>query len=236
MKILIARRLLNLMMLFQCIFLLSGCNKIIDWGKSNFAQAHQYSQDFIRSAQSFIRSTIVYHQFTTVATFDAIFLTDQMRMLFVDYHRQCHGLTSEQELTMRKRLVNENKYFISFYVIGAQKEHIYETPKTLFTGSYQKQTELLGFKDAAWNVRMVVGNKEFIPESIRTVDLPVEFRSFFGNRFDQFSSTYLVRFAVHDADNQPIFQPSKKYNVMLKYTSSDYQVDMKWRNMVYTRV
>lgn len=233
---LIARRIFTVVTLFQFIFLLSGCNKIVDWGKANFEQASKYAQDFIRAAQVFIRSNVIYDEFTIVATFDTLFLTDQMRMLFVDYHKQHHGLTDEQESIMRKRLINENKYFISFYVVATQKQHIYENDKTLFTGSYQKNSEILGSKDATWNIRMKVGNKEYLPESIRIADLPMEFRAFFGTRLDQFSYVYLVRFAVQDAQGHLIFEPGKKYNVVLKYTSAIYKAEALWRNMVYTKL
>lgn len=235
MKNLSASLWLRVLISFECIFLLSGCNKIIDWGKSNFAQAPVYAQDFVKAAQTYLRSTLVYSQFTTVANFDAIFLTDQMRMLYIDYHKKCHGLSAEQESLMRTRMLNENKYFISFYVIAAQKEHLYNSRKALFTGTYQKQTDVLGSKYASWAISMIVDKKEYIPESIRIVDLPMEYRNFFGDRLSQFNSTYLVRFAVKDPQGDPIFESFKKYKVLLKFTSSDYQVDLIWKNMMYSK-
>ena len=226
---------LKILISIECIFLFSGCNKIIDWGKKNFAQTQPYANDFVRAAQPYLRSSIVYYEFTTEATFHAIFLTDQMRMIFVDYHKQCYGLNPEQELMTRKRMINENKYFVSFYVIGEQKEHIYDTGRSLFNGNYQKQTELLGSKDATWNVTMRVGNKEYAAESIRVVELPMEFRNFFGKNLDQFCSTYLVRFPIQDAHERLIFEPSKKYNVTLHFVSPIYQTDMTWKSIVYSK-
>jgi hypothetical protein len=227
------QRLQVLILPFGLIFL-TGCNKIINWGQQNFEQAKVYSQKFISAGRAYVRSTIVYSQFTTVATFDAIFLTDEMRMIYVDYHKQCHGLSEEQESLMRQRMINENKYFISFYVIAAQKEHLYETDKSLFNGIYQKQTEILGSKDASWNASMIVGNKEYLPESIRVVELPMEYRNCFGHRVNQFSTTYLVRFAVANPQDRLILQPGKKHNVALKFTSPLYQVDLKWRHILYS--
>lgn len=230
-----AGRALSICFLVQCIVFLSGCNKIIDWGKSNFRQATRYSQNFISAAQHYIRSLIMYNEFTTIATFDAIFLTDHMRMLYVDYHNKCHGMTSEQEDSMRKRLINENKYYISFYVIGTQKEHIYNTNKALFTGEYLKQPEILGLKDCAWNVRMLVNGKEYMPESIRVIDLPIEFNNFFGHRISQFTTAYIVRFPINNSAGKPVIESHKKYNVVLRFTSRDYEDDMEWKNVVYSK-
>ncbi len=236
MKIRSVHQWFKIVFLFKIMFFLSGCNKLVEWGEQNFAQTKRYSQEFEKVAQSFLRSTFVYTQFTTAATFDAIFLTDQMRMLFVDYHKQFHGLTSEQESIMRQRLLNENKYFVSFYLIGFQKDHLYDSGKALFTGVYKKYPDFLGSKDAAWNVSMVVGNKTYIPESVRMVDLPMEYRNFFGVRLNQFNSTYLVRFAAQDAQGKQIFDPFKKYTVTLRIKSPIFDSNaMTWKNILYSK-
>ena len=236
MKMFRVRQWLKMALPLECMLFLSGCNKVVNWGKSNFAQTKRYSEDFTKASQAFIRSTFVYSQFTMAATFDAIFLTDQMRMLFVDYHKRFHGLNSEQEATLRQRLLNENKYFISFYVIGFQKEHLYDSGKALFTGVYQKFSDFLGTKDSSWNISMLVGDKKYYPESVRAVDLPMEYRSCFGIKLNQFNTTYLVRFAVQDPASKPIFEPFKKYNVKLCITSPLFESDaMEWHNIVYTK-
>lgn len=215
------------------IFFLSGCNKIINWGQENFKQTPVYCENVIKAAQTFVRSSIVYSQFATVAMFDAIFLTDQARMLYVDYHKQTTAISLEQESLLRARMTNENKYFISFYVIGHQKEHLYNTSKDLFTGSYHKNSELLGGKDATWNVTMIVNGREYTPESVRVVDLPFEYREFFKGRFSQHSNTYLVRFSPVGADQKLILVPHKKHTVMLRFTSPLYKTELVWKNLVY---
>ncbi len=226
---------LQILISLECILLLSGCNKIIEWGKQNFEQAPKYCEDFVKAAHPFLRSKIVYSQFETVACFDALFLTDDMRMLYMDYHKKFHSLTSSQESLMRTRTINENKYFISFYVLALQKEHLYESTKSLFTGTYQKQSELLGTKHSSWNVSMLVGNQEYIAESIRIVDLPMEYRNFFGKQCHQFNTAYLVRFDLKDSLGNIIFEPFKKYKVTLRLKSAEYQVELLWKNIVYCK-
>lgn len=235
MKIFKAYKLLSVLFFFQCIVLLTGCNKIIDWGKANFKQAAKYGQDFVKRAKPYLRSTIVYKQFTTIARFDTLFLTDQVRTLYVDYHKVSHGLAAEQESVMRKRLMHENKLYVSFYVVASQKEHSYATNKALFTGSYQKESDILGSKDASFNVYMKVGSAQYYPESIKVVDLPLEYKNIFSDVLDQFSTVYLVRFAMQNSQGHAIFEPMKKYNVALKFTSAVYQVESVWNNLIYTR-
>lgn len=217
------------------LLMISGCNKIINWGKQNFAQAPVYSEPFVREAQNYVKSALVYSQFSTVAMFDAIFLTDQMRMIYLDHHTKASSLTDQQKAIAKTRLLNENKYFISFYVIAYQKEHLYSSTKDLFTGSYQKQSDIFGNKDASWNISMIVNDRVYIPESVKIVDLPFEFREFFGRRLSQFHTTYLVRFAAQDQKGHTILEPLKKYKITLQFKSVMYESELIWRNMVYQK-
>ncbi len=236
MKIRSVHQWLKIVILVQSIVFLSGCNKLIDWGQKNFEQTKRYSQEYEKAAQAFLRSTFVYTEFTMAATFDAIFLTDQMRMLYADYHKIFHDISEEQTALLKQRLINENKYFVSFYLIGNQKEHLYDSGKALFTGVYKKFPDFLGAKDSAWSVSMIVGNKTYVPESVRFVDLPMEYRNFFGMRLNQFNSTYLVRFAAQDKHGKQIFDPFKKYTVTLRIKSPIFDSDaMVWKGIVYSR-
>lgn len=212
---------------------LSGFTKIIDWGKENFKQAVRHEQPYVKSAQPFIRNLKVYDQFTIVATFEVMLLTDQMRMLYVDYFKKEHPMSREQEATLRQRQINENRYFISMYVIGSQKEHAYLTNKALFTGEYQKATEMLKGADAMWNITLVVGGRQYTPESIRMVELPVEYRQCFGSDFSQFSTSYLVRFSALDVQGKNIFSPDRQSSVVVRFSSPVYQADATWKPLFY---
>ncbi len=219
----------------QCIVLVSGCNKIIDWGQQNFKQATKHSQDLVQLVQPYFRSTIAYNQFATVAEFNVLFLTDKVRTLYVDYHKRYHGLTPEQESLMLQRVLNENKYFISFYVVGSQPDNFYESNKSLFTGEYQKLTSLLGDKEATWNVRLKIGNKEYLPDSVKVAELPVEYRHFFGDRFSQFKSVYIVRFDAKDAQGRPLFPLRELHTFSLRFLSSFCHTEVEWKQCLYSK-
>jgi len=226
----IKRQLLLVPLGFLC---LSGFSKITDWGKENFKQTAQYAQPFVAAAQQFIRTVKIRNQFSVVATFDVMLMTDQMRMLYVEYYKKSHGLTKAQEASLRQRQLNENKYFISMYIVADQTDHIYINNKALFTGEYQKSPALLGNKDSMWHVHMIIAGKEYWPESIRVVDLPTEYSQCFGLASNQFSTAYLVRFSAVDDHNNYIVSPDSKSTIVLQFTSSLYQADMAWKQMTY---
>jgi len=223
--------LLQGILLIQCILFISGCT-ILDWGKKNFKQAERYERDIVQKVAPYVKSTIVYQQLSTIATFDALFLTDKMRMMYVDYYTKRHLVSSEKESIMRQRLLNENKYYISFYVVGAQTENLYVSSHALFTGEYHKQASLLGEKDAEWQLYMKVDGKEYAPDSIRVVELPIEYQHFLASRYSQFKSVYLVKFDSVDQYDQEILSEGM-HDVSLTLVSPRYKAQLEWNNVEY---
>lgn len=217
----------------QFILFMAGC-KIIDWGKENFKQTDRYNNDLIKYIQPFIASTIVYDQFETIAQFDAIFLTDKARMYYVDYFAQRHILSEEKESVMRQRLLNENKYYISFYIVGSQLEYIYPNNRSFFTGRHYKQKTLLGERDAEWQVKLKVADQEYAPDSIRVVELPIEWQYFLGAKYSQFKSVYLIKFDAIDQFDKEIL-PAGKHKVSLLFTSACYKTMLEWKDVIYTQ-
>ena len=80
---------------------------------------------------------------------------------------------------------------------------------------------------------MIVGGRQYAPESIRVVDLPVEYRQFFGSDFSQFSTSYLVRIAAVDGKGNYIFSPDRKSSVVIRFSSPLYQADATWSHLQY---
>jgi len=223
---------ISILVCIQFILFATGC-KVIDWGKDNFKQTERYDKEFVKHIQPFLRTTFVYDQLATIADFDAMFLTDSARMLYVDYFKQKHVLSEEKESVMRQRLINENKYYISFYILGSQVENLYPANRSLFTGEYYKQQALLGEKDAEWQVRLKVDGQEYVPDSIRVVELPTEWQHFFGTRYSQFKSVYLVKFDAVDTYDREILA-SGKHTVGLQFISARYKANLEWKDIVYS--
>lgn len=215
----------------QFILFSSGC-KIVEWGKENFKQAERYEKSIIKKIEPYLKSTIVYQQLSTIASFDALFLTDQARMLYVDYYVKRHLVSDEKESIMRQRLLNENKYYISFYVVGSQTENLYVSSHALFTGEYHKQGPLMGEKEAEWQIAMRVDGQEYVPDSVRVVELPLEYQHFYGSKYSQFKTAYLVKFDAVDEYDREILS-SATQDISLIFTSPRYETKLEWKNVSY---
>lgn len=205
-------------------------NRILAWAQENFKQADQHHHDYIERSKEFIRNLKVYNKLSAIATFDVMLLTDQARMLFVDYHGKIQGLSFDEIQSLYNRQINENKYFISAYVIAWQDEFSYETSKSLFTGEYQRNTNLLKGDDPIWNVSLIVGGRKYLPETIKVVEIPVEYQKFFGACCNQYATVYLVRFAAKDKFNNYIFTEQKS-SPIIRFSSPRYKVDAIWKNI-----
>lgn len=211
----------------------TGCNKVVDWGMENFKQAQRYDEGMIKHMTPYIRSAIVYNQLETVADFTALFLTDAARMLYVDYYMNKHTINKEKESIMRQRLLNENKYYISFYVVCSQSEHLYPDNMSLFTGRYYKNAVMLGEKDSEWQVSLHVKGKDFVPDSIRVVEMPIEYQHFLGSHYSQFKSVYLVKFDALDEQDHEILTGGS-HVVTLQFSSARYKTKLTWKDVTYT--
>lgn len=205
-------------------------NRILAWAQENFKQAEQHHHDYIKRSQEFIRNLKVYDQLSLKATFDVMFLTDDARKLFVDYHAKIQGMTFDDMQTLYQRQINENKYFISAYVVAWHDEYAYLNSKSLFTGEYHKNTSILKGDDPVWNVSLIVGGRRYLPETIKVVEMPVEYQRFFGPCCNQFATTYLVRFAAKDKFNNYIFT-NQKCSPVIRFSSPMYKVDAIWKNI-----
>lgn len=223
---------ISVIFFIQCIVFIAGC-KVVEWGKENFQQAERYDKTMTKHMKPFLRSAIVYEQLATMADFDAIFLTDAARMVYVDYYTQRHLISKEKDSVMRQRLLNENKYYISFYIVGSQAEYLYPNDRSLFTGEHYKQQALLGEKDAEWQVRLRVKDQEYAPDSIRVVELPIEYQHFFGSRYSQFKSVYLVKFDALDSYDHEILSGGR-HAVSLHFVSARYKAKLEWKDVIYT--
>ncbi len=224
-------RYITIVGFMQLLLVLPGC-KFMDWGNATFRQAEKVSDKYCKSMAPFLRSAAVYDQFVSIADFSALFLTDDARMLYADYFFHRNFKTPDEQALSRERLLKENDYYITFYVVGYQPPALYPSGKALFSGEYQVQGPLLGSVDANWKLSMVVDGKEYAPSDIRSIRLPVEYQHFFGVHWSQFKLAYKVRFDAQDEHGNDVLSPGA-HNVTLKFNSVVYDVLLEWKNIEY---
>src|SRR5437016_411192 len=87
----------NIIILSLCGALLSilpGCWRAVDWAKSNFYQGKCIEQCI--QVDAYIRSARIHDLLSVRATFDALWLSDEVRTAYVDLHTMRYGKSAEQ--------------------------------------------------------------------------------------------------------------------------------------------
>lgn len=165
---------------------MTSCVKYYDLIKSEFPQGKELPDNKVVAAQ-YKRSAVVYDEFQTAAAFNVLWLSDELRSAYVNMYCDRRGLTCDEKEEMLKRQLEENKHWISFYVLADIRS---------------KTNSALGDENASWTLSAQLGDYDaLVPESIKEVDLEPEYQAVFGSAFNLFKVAYLVKFpiGVHDA-------------------------------------
>jgi len=207
MKVLMKIRTLSL---FVGVLFLSGCGRIIDWGERTFTQAPALDSD-IAQAQQYIRSVTMYDQLTTRARFDALWLSDEVRVNYANLYILKFGKTDEQKKVFLRRQLEENNHFITFYVLST-----YEHP--------------LGNSDSEWTFFLRIDDKNYAPIEIKAIDLSPEYIHIFGKKYSRFKVPYSIKFDAKDINDQFLITPETK-NITLYGRSLKAEVIFMWDTM-----
>ena len=178
------KRMIHVYAAAVMLLLLPGCGRFIDWGKSNFYQGEQVD-NYRCDIKPYIRSVTIYDQFTTRAMFDALWLSDEVRLSYVDLHVSRQGKDEERKNSLLRRQLEENNHYLSFYVLSLHEEK-------------------LGDPDSEWSMFLRVNDEFYQPMEIKEIELPYEYQIFFGKLWNRFKVPYLVRFSANDADDVPL--------------------------------
>jgi hypothetical protein len=159
----------------------AGCIKYHDLVKSEFPQC-KTQPDQHEVAYRYRRSVTVYDVYQTKAIFNALWLSDQVRTAYVDVYGGKRGMDEQAKEEMLKRLLEENKHWLNFYVLAEVGDKTYTS---------------LSEKYAAWTLYVMIDNdKKIMPESIKEVDLEPEYQLMFAKTFNPFKTAYLVKFPL----------------------------------------
>lgn len=166
------------------MLVLPGCGRFIDWGKANFYQGNKVA-DPSCNVKPYIRSVTIYDQFTTKATFNVLWLSDEVRETYARFHTTRQGGNDEKLESLLYRQLEENEHYVSFYVLS-----LYEIK--------------LGEPESSWSFFMKLNDVYYQPLEIKRVELPYEYQIFMGTTWNRFKVPYLVRFANRDVDGLPL--------------------------------
>lgn len=190
------------------LVVLSGCTRIIDWGRCNFYQGQQAVID-TTTVRSYIQSLTMYDQFTTVAQFDVLWLSDAVRTEFVQTKAHSLGKTQEQTDMLLKRQLEENNHFITFFVL---------TP-----------FDLVGNQSAAeWAMFLEIDENTFVPIETKIIELSPIYRFYLGKKYSRFKTVYQVKFDARTAQDTPLITPETK-RIALHFRSTQKEGVVCWQ-------
>lgn len=172
------------------LFMLPGCGRVIDWGKSNFYQGEDV-KDFTSGVAPFIRSVTIYDQLATKAIFDVLWLNDEVRTSYAHLHMLRQGKDEEKLYAFLRRQLEENNHYISFYVLS----------------TYDVK---LGVPESHWSFFLQIDDQEYHPFEVKEIELPYEYQLFFGKGWNRFKVPYIVRFHSEDEDKKPLLADDAK--------------------------
>ncbi len=195
----------------MCMAMLSGCIKYYDLVESEFPQAEK-EPDYRDVAHAYKRSKTVYEEFETKAGFDALWLSDDVRTSYVQMYAKKRGLAADGREELLKRQLEENKHWISFYVLADIRE---------------RGAGTLGDSATAWTMFASVDQQNIPAESVKECDLDPEYQLLFGASGVNFKTCYLVKFAIESAVSVKLGQQSFK-KIALTMSSPKRKAVLQW--------
>lgn len=191
------------------LVLLSGCGGVKEWVDQTFDQGKEH-KNYRKTVKKYLKSISIYDQFTTVALFDVMWLSDQMRILYSDVYGAMHGRGQEVRKTFLRRQLKANDYFVSFYVLSTD-----QVP--------------LNLQPTQWAIHLEINGKTYAPTDVKTVELPAEYQMFFGRLLTKHKRPYEVRFDRKDPDGNDILAHAQTFKLYFSgprhYSSVIWEVD-----------
>jgi hypothetical protein len=199
--------LIRQLLISAVLFILPGCTPMIEWGKHTFYQGDSLEKKTDR-AQSYIRSVNAYDQFATIARFDALWLSPEVRNLYIDLVARTGGKNDDQKKVLLNRQQDELKHFITFYILSP-----YDIT--------------LGENSSRWGLFLSIDGVPHNPIEIKIVELSPIYSSFFADRQMRFCASYQVKFDALDPQNQPIVTDATK-ELTLYFRSLEKELKLSW--------
>ncbi len=197
--------------LILSLVLLSGCcSQYLRWGNEVANQGRSLDK-YNEVAEKYIRSVRLYDQFITLGIFDAIWLSDEALQAYVDSYGEKRCIEYEKYSTMLADQLTVNESFITFYLLA-------------YYGGQDLKT--MDADDSFWELQLQINGHCYTPVEIKSFEMPLEYRTFFGIRYNLFKTAYKVRFNAKNAYGAPILQWPTTMKLVLRRVG--HETSMCW--------
>ncbi|MCF7900267.1 hypothetical protein K9K77_02040 [Candidatus Babeliales bacterium] len=194
-------------LVLMSIVILPGCGGVTDWVEDTFSQGKEYSYNK-SLIKGYLRSSRIYDQFTTVAIFDALWLSDEIRTEYADVYVKVHGRTQDVRNTFLRRQLKANSTEVAFYVLSLN-----EIP--------------LNVKPMQWLLHLDIDGNKYLPSSVKAAELTPEYVLFFGALLTNHKRVYEVRFDRKDADGKEILNDDAQ-KLSLVFSGPQHYCALEW--------
>ena len=193
------------------LFSLPSCVKYYEKSQAEFPQGIEKMDDYTELVQISLKTAKVYNQFETQATFDCLWMSDDMKRAFENVHCSKKGTNEKTKDALLRRELEESKHWITFYVLAdvRDRDHVSMTDK-----------------NSLWSLYLQFGNKRVQPISIKEVELQPEIQFFFGSKFSKFKTPYLVKFPATGLGGQ--FYLSSVPEMKMIFSSPSKETRVEW--------
>ena len=196
-------------LLISSMILFSGCIKYYKLSKTETPQGKDHP-DHREVVFDNVRSQTVNEQFETLAKFDALRLSDEVRKTYVEINAEKRGRDEQSKQALLRRQLEENKHWISFYVLAdvRDKTHISLTDK-----------------NSLWSLYLKFGDGQKVtPISVKEIDLEPEYQFLFGHRFTHFKRSYEVKFPAVDLTGKAYSQENTDFKLVISSPSKECEL------------
>ena len=187
---------------------LPGCESgVAEWVSDTFEQGktHQFDKKIVKKC---LKSVRVYDEFNTVALFDILWLSNDIRSIYSSLHSDMNGSGREASIAFLRRQLKANDHFLTFYVLSAHDIPLNATP-------------------ALWNTYLKIGQKTYVPSEIKIVEITPEYRAIFGSVLTSHKRPYEIKFDRKDADGKEILL-SKNDTISFNLSSPLYYASVEF--------
>lgn len=199
------KKLGNILYVAGALLILSGCGGIFDWTKETFLKGDSHKIT-LEETRAYIKSGTIYNQLTTIAIFDALWLSDDVKTFYAACDAAMYGKSVALQSRLLERELALNKTSLTFYVLSLNT------------------INLIG--NSLWNVYLKIGDCTYQSIETKIVELPAAYQYLFGKVLTRHKKVYQVSFDRFDENKKDILNTEEPMHLYI--SSPSYYLALSW--------
>ncbi len=182
---------------------LPACDRgVINWAEDIFEQSKTHDIDK-KLVKKYLKSVRVYDQFDTIAIFDVLWLSNDIRGVYSHLHTTMSGIHKEASTAFLRRQFKANEHYLIFYILSTDDIVLNAIP-------------------APWMIHIKLGEKTYTPLEVKSLEMSPEYKTIFGSLLTNHKRPYEVKFDRKDPDGKDIMNTDIKTMTFSMSSPSHY--------------